>query len=641
MNILNIRHTFRRSGTAAKVFYASLLLSCILSAVSGFLYYSQAKKMLLQGLQNQASLLCDTAKNEFISRYSDVIDRQLYVLVSSPQLDAYLMSPQDEKLIARAELEKTFLLISRKSRDARLMAFIDVSGNEVAAIAGNKRLTDHKNLMQIDKDDITARHKAELFSYLGVDNSPEFACTAVFCDKDNRPGFFVAARKQEPEAGGFGGIIVQHYDLSDYISNIAVHKIYDTPVVWIYGQNGENLLSPPQEYARLDPSPFLISQSDVRDAGRIYTVQCRVFENTKPLITVVCSIPPQLISSRLRMVVLSVAAMFSVLVIASLGLSVLISEWVSNPIKRLTFAAENISADNIALDLPASLTKSNDEVGALAKVLIKMFEKLNGEIIDRKKAEHALYDLNKELKAAVERLTTANRELSDFAHVAAHDLKAPLRAIGSLAGLILVDYGDKLDEQGRGYLDILVRRTERISELISGILRYSEVNYESEKQQVNLNEIIDEVIAEAASPENIDIIKDTNFPTILCNRIHIIQVFQNLISNAIKFMDKPRGYVRLSCVEENNFWKFSVADNGCGIEQKYFQKIFKIFQTLTRRDEMESTGIGLSVVRRIVEKYDGKIWVESEPEKGSTFYFTLPKQELEVKNEKLQANTVS
>ncbi|MGD0784952.1 MAG: ATP-binding protein [Sedimentisphaerales bacterium] len=295
--------------------------------------------------------------------------------------------------------------------------------------------------------------------------------------------------------------------------------------------------------------------------------------------------------------------------------------------------------------------KSKDEIGTLAESFNSMTENLqktttsmvnlDREIVDRKKAEHALHDSNKELKATVERLTIANRELSEFAHVAAHDLKAPLRAIGSLAGLLSVDYGDKLDEQGRRYLDMLVRRTERISELISGILRYSEVGYESEKQQVNLNDIIDEVIAETVPPKNIEIIKENNFPTILCNRVHIIQVFQNLISNAIKFMDKPRGYVRLNCVEEGDFWKFRVADNGCGIEQKYFKKIFKVFQTLTRRDEMESTGIGLSVVRRIIEKYDGKIWVESEPGKGSTFYFALPKQELEVKNEKLQVNTVS
>jgi signal transduction histidine kinase len=336
------------------------------------------------------------------------------------------------------------------------------------------------------------------------------------------------------------------------------------------------------------------------------------------------------------------------ILIAGTALSLFLATDMTQPILELVEKSALVAKGDFSQRVDI---KSKDEIGTLAKSFNSMAENLqktttsmvnlDREIVDRKKAEHALHDSNKELKAAVERLTIANRELSEFAHVAAHDLKAPLRAIGSLAGLLSVDYRDRLDEQGRRYLDMLVRRTERISELISGLLRYSEVGYESEKQQVNLNEIIDEVIAEAASPENIDIIKDTNFPTILCNRIHMFQVFQNLISNAIKYMDKPRGCVRLSCIEEGDFWKFSVADNGCGIEQRYFKKIFKVFQTLTRRDEMESTGIGLSVVRRIVEKYDGKIWVESEPEKGSTFYFTLPKQELEVKNEKLQTNTVS
>jgi signal transduction histidine kinase len=119
----------------------------------------------------------------------------------------------------------------------------------------------------------------------------------------------------------------------------------------------------------------------------------------------------------------------------------------------------------------------------------------------------------------------------------------------------------------------------------------------------------------------------------------MVQVFQNLLGNAVKFMDKPKGYIRLGCVEENGFWKFSVADNGCGIKEKYFEKIFEIFHTLTRRDEIEGTGIGLTTVKKIIEKYDGKIWVESEPQKGSTFFFTLPKQEMETKNEKFQTNT--
>jgi len=130
-------------------------------------------------------------------------------------------------------------------------------------------------------------------------------------------------------------------------------------------------------------------------------------------------------------------------------------------------------------------------------------------------------------------------------------------------------------------------------------------------------------------------------PTVECEQTRITQVFQNLLSNAIKYMDKPQGQIKIGCIEENGFWKFSIADNGPGIEEKYYEKIFQMFQTLLSRDEFESTGVGLTVVKKIVEMYGGKIWVESKVGEGSTFYFTLSKQEVRAKNEKLQANIVS
>jgi signal transduction histidine kinase len=112
---------------------------------------------------------------------------------------------------------------------------------------------------------------------------------------------------------------------------------------------------------------------------------------------------------------------------------------------------------------------------------------------------------------------------------------------------------------------------------------------------------------------------------IVGDKIRIAQVFQNLIGNAIKFMDKPQGDVKVGCVDAGDYWQFSVVDNGPGIDPQYHEKIFQIFQTLRPRDEQESTGIGLSIVKKIVEFYSGKVWVESEPGKGSTFFFTLPK----------------
>ena len=135
-------------------------------------------------------------------------------------------------------------------------------------------------------------------------------------------------------------------------------------------------------------------------------------------------------------------------------------------------------------------------------------------------------------------------------------------------------------------------------------------------------------------PENIKIEIENELPTILCEQTRIIQVFQNLISNAVKYMDKPEGVIKIRCEDENDAWKFGVADNGPGIEEKHFERIFQIFQTVSSvREKYKSTGIGLTIVKKIVEMYGGKIWVESEPGEGSTFFFTFPKQETGAKNE--------
>ena len=264
------------------------------------------------------------------------------------------------------------------------------------------------------------------------------------------------------------------------------------------------------------------------------------------------------------------------------------------------------------------------------------------DITERKKADKALEKLNKDLELAVLNLGRSNKELQDFAYVVSHDLKAPLRGIKTLASWMSTDYADKLDQNGKEQMRLLVSRVDRMHNLIDGVLQYSRVGRVKEnKVQINLNEFISEVIDMVAPPENISIMVENELPVVECERTRMTQVFQNLLSNAVKYMDKPQGQVRIGCIEEDGFWKFSVADNGPGIEEKYFEKIFQMFQTLAPRDDVESTGVGLTVAKKIVELYGGKIWVESKVGQGSTFIFTLPKQEKEVTDAKLQASTIS
>ncbi len=233
-----------------------------------------------------------------------------------------------------------------------------------------------------------------------------------------------------------------------------------------------------------------------------------------------------------------------------------------------------------------------------------------------------------ELLAKVE---SVNAELKDFAHIVSHDLKAPLRGVNAIANWIISDYGDKLDAEGKEQMDLLLGRVGRMHNLIEGVLAYSKAGSGEEEQvELDLNGHIGQVIDMIDPGENVAITVANELPVIKCSETRITQVFGNLLSNAVKYMDKPEGRVKIGCVEEDGFWKFSVADNGPGIEEKDFERIFKMFQTLSSRDEFESTGVGLTVVKKIVGHYGGKIWLESELGEGSTFYFTLPKQESEV-----------
>jgi len=252
------------------------------------------------------------------------------------------------------------------------------------------------------------------------------------------------------------------------------------------------------------------------------------------------------------------------------------------------------------------------------------------DIAELKKAQTKQADL-------LQQLENVNKELRDFAYIVSHDLKAPLRGIKTLASWIATDYTDKLDQQGKEQIALLLTRCDRMQNLIDGILQYSRLGHIPEEiVEVNLDELLPIIIDTVAPPQNISITIENKLPVIKCGRTRITQVFQNLISNAVKYMDKPQGSVRIGCIEDNGFWKFSVADNGPGIEEKFFERIFQMFQTLAPRDQCESTGIGLSLAKKIVEMFGGKIWVESKLGQGSTFFFTFPQCRTPVEEPKLQ-----
>ncbi len=250
----------------------------------------------------------------------------------------------------------------------------------------------------------------------------------------------------------------------------------------------------------------------------------------------------------------------------------------------------------------------------------KTVKNLRFEVTQREQAEE-------QLKILVKDLERINTELEDFAYIVSHDLKAPLRGISSLTRWLVEDYSGKLDEKGHQYLDKLLARTLRMYNLIDGILQYSRVGrFKPYNQALDSRAVVDDVIETLSLPETVTVEIPGPMPTVTYDKTLLVQLFQNLISNAARHMGKPEGVVTVSSKEYDGEWEFCVRDNGVGIEEKHFERIFKMFQGLAPKPGTESTGIGLALVKKIAERSGGAVRVESEVGKGSAFIFSIPKK---------------
>lgn len=233
-----------------------------------------------------------------------------------------------------------------------------------------------------------------------------------------------------------------------------------------------------------------------------------------------------------------------------------------------------------------------------------------------------LFEEARELIGALE---ASNRELDQFAYVASHDLKAPLRGIANLAQWVEDDLGERLDDQTRTHLQLLRGRVIRLENLIAGILAYSRAGRDAKEHvQVDTDALVAEVWELLAPPPAAHLELATPLPRLFTSRVQLQQILLNLIGNAVKYNADRDLTIRVGAQRRGRRWEFHVADDGVGIAREFADKIWGLFQTLERRDKVESTGIGLSVVRKIVESQGGKAWVESELGRGATFRFTWP-----------------
>jgi PAS domain S-box len=248
------------------------------------------------------------------------------------------------------------------------------------------------------------------------------------------------------------------------------------------------------------------------------------------------------------------------------------------------------------------------------------------DITDRKKSEAAVKDLNLELEKKAEKLKRSNEELERFAYVASHDLQEPLRMVGSFLQLLQKKYRDKLDATAHQYIDFAVDGSVRMKKLINDLLEYARVGTDREAFfKVDMGAVVNDVLRDFKRASENGVFRVGFMPWVKGQKTQLTQVMNNLIGNALKYNKSETPEVEIGCTESDTEWQFYIKDNGIGIEEKYLEKVFVIFQRLHNRSEFPGTGIGLSICRKIVERHGGRIWIESAPDHGSTVFFTIKK----------------
>lgn len=305
---------------------------------------------------------------------------------------------------------------------------------------------------------------------------------------------------------------------------------------------------------------------------------------------------------QIRRFQISMLVLLTVVVGAAIVLAYFLQGFISKPILDLARRAEYISQNadySIRVQKPGS-----DEIGLLYDGFNEMLAQIQGRQED---------------------LERSNRDLDQFAYVASHDLKAPLRAISTLSSWIEEDLGDRLSGEGKEQMRLLRSRVTRMDALIEGILRYSRVGRTSAHDEVvDVGALLHEVAEILAPPEGFTIEIGPGMPSLTTSRLRLEQIFSNLINNAIKYHDKEKGLVQITVSRQEGFYEFTVADDGPGIAPEHQERVFRMFQTLQPRDKVESTGLGLALVKKLVEEEGGHITLDSEVGQGAKFRFTWP-----------------
>ncbi|MDB6054083.1 MAG: hypothetical protein JWN25_1606 [Verrucomicrobiales bacterium] len=276
--------------------------------------------------------------------------------------------------------------------------------------------------------------------------------------------------------------------------------------------------------------------------------------------------------------------------------------------------------------------KRADELAVIVEERTAADVELAFQVAEKGKRADELALINAQLKQSNEALERSNVELAQFAYIASHDLQTPLRNISGFVQLIKVNYADKVDEKGRDWIRRTVQSAEQMHTLIRDVLEYSRVDSRARPfELVSLRDVFNDAVGqlEASIRDAGGEVTCGELPTVMGDRSQLVQMFQNLIGNGLKYHSEKTPQVHVTSQRGCNEWMISISDNGIGIAPRHYERIFEIFKRLHNQQEYPGTGIGLAVCRRVVNRHGGRIWVESESNQGSRFNFTIPERMVE------------
>ncbi len=338
------------------------------------------------------------------------------------------------------------------------------------------------------------------------------------------------------------------------------------------------------------------------------------------------------IDVRTREAITASAAILSIFLPLSFLIAYLIAARITKPLGKLVKLTDSVTKGDLSQRLNFN---GEDEIAHLAKSFNSMIDAVRKRDDDLRTAhdslEQRVRERTEELAHNNVQLMRRNEELDQFAYVAAHDLKTPLRGIANLSTWIEDDIGDQLDEESRKHLDLMRRRVHRMEALIDAMRECTRAGREdSVIEQVDTNTLVKEIIDELDVPEDFTISVSADMPVFSTIKERLKSVLFHLIDNGIQHNPNAKGEVNIQAKDMGHFYEFRVADNGPGIELEFRKKVFVIFQKLETRDANETTGVGLTLAKKIVDEQGGIIFIEDNKEQGSVFVFSWPKQSEEV-----------